>query len=140
VQLDLGTSLFDQLVVTELFGAGDIARVRRTQLQQRRDALAGAIRDKLPGWRFRLPEGGLALWLQLPHGSATQLAADVEPAGVSLAPGPVFSVEGGSDSWLRIPYAKPEEQLVQAVGRIAAVWSAAAQQPMRRRHAHVLIA
>ena len=140
VQLDLGTSLFDQLVVTELFGAGDIARVRRTQLQQRRDALAGAIRDKLPGWRFRLPEGGLALWLQLPHGSATQLAAEVEPAGVSLAPGPVFSVEGGSDSWLRIPYAKPEEQLVQAVERIAAVWPAAAQQPMRRRHAHVLIA
>ena len=140
VQLDLGTSLFDQLVVTELLGSDDVAKARRTQLLQRRDALAGAIRDKLPDWRFRLPDGGLTLWLQLPHGSATQLAADVEPFGVHLAPGPVFSVEGGADNWLRIPFAKPEERLVQAVERIAAVWSALPAQPAKRRRAGLLIA
>ena len=140
VQIDLGTSLFDQLVVAELMAASDIATVRRTQLRQRRDALAGALREHLPGWRFRLPEGGLTLWLQLPHGSATQLAADVEPAGVHLAPGPVFSVEGGLDNWLRLPYAKPEEQLVQAVERIANAWSAASPRSAHRRRSQPLIA
>ncbi|MEJ1098746.1 MULTISPECIES: PLP-dependent aminotransferase family protein [unclassified Pseudoxanthomonas] len=123
VQIDLGSSLFDQLVIAELLGATDILAVRREQLRQRRDALAGALTEHLPSWRFRLPGGGLTLWVQLPHGSATRLAADVERAGVYLAPGPVFSVEGGSDTRLRIPYAKPEEQLVEAVRRIANVWT-----------------
>lgn len=140
VQLDLGTSLFDQLVVAELMGTATIANTRRVQLRQRRDALAAALGEHLPDWRFRLPDGGLTLWLQLPHGSATQLAADVEPAGVHLAPGPVFSVEGGLDNWLRFPYARPEEQLVQAVERIAATWSAASPPPTRQRRSHPLIA
>ncbi|HSX60085.1 MAG TPA: PLP-dependent aminotransferase family protein [Tahibacter sp.] len=132
VQLDLGTSLFDQLVVSELLKTDDIAAARRAQLRQRRDALAAALREHVPDWRFRLPDGGLTLWLQLPHGSATQLAADVEPTGVHLAPGPVFSVEGGSDNWLRIPFARPEDQLVQAVERIAAVWSVPSRSRQRR--------
>ena len=141
VQLDLGTSLFDQLVVCELLDDTAIAALRRTQLRERRDALAHAIRTHLPTWRFRLPHGGLSLWLQLPHGSATRLAADVEPAGVHLAPGPVFSVEGGMDHWLRIPYAKPEDQLLQAIERIAAASPAAPVEHLRRRRSsHPLIA
>jgi DNA-binding transcriptional MocR family regulator len=133
VQIDLGSSLFDQLVIAELLGAADILAVRREQLRQRRDALAGALAEHLPSWRFRLPGGGLTLWVQLPHGSATRLAADVERAGVYLAPGPVFSVEGGADARLRIPYAKPEEQLVQAVRRIAEVWTEVPLGPRSRR-------
>lgn len=140
VQFDLGTSLFDQLVVSELLITPGIADTRRTQLRERRDALVTAIREKLPGWRFRQPDGGLTLWLQLPHGSATQLAADAAPAGVGLAPGPVFSVEGGADHWLRIPYARPEDQLVQAVERIASVWSIAATPVARSRRTPMLIA
>ena len=141
VQIDLGTSLFDQLVVAELLANPDIATLRRAQLAQRRDALVGAIRERLPGWRFRVPAGGLTLWLQLPHGSATRLAAELEPEGVHLAPGPVFSVEGGADNWLRLPYAKPEEHLLQAVERIAAAMPAVPAESLRRRRSqHMLIA
>ncbi len=123
VQLDLGSSLFDQLVVAEILGADGILATRRAQLRQQRDALAQALREHLPAWRFRLPDGGLTLWVRMPHGSATQLAAAAERKGVYLAPGPVFSVEGGADHWLRIPYAKPADALVQAVRVIAAAWS-----------------
>lgn len=139
VQIDLGSSLFDQLVVAELFDAADILAARREQLRQRRDALAQALGERLPGWRFRLPGGGLTLWVQMPHGSATRLAAEVERAGVYLAPGPVFSVEGGSDAWLRIPYAKPEEQLLEAVRRIADAWPAAPSEPRNRRESSKLL-
>jgi DNA-binding transcriptional MocR family regulator len=135
VQLDLGSSLFDQLVVTELLADAHIADLRRAQLRQRRDALAQAMREHLPHWRFRLPEGGLTLWLQLPHGSATRLAADAESTGLHLAPGPVFSVEGGSDNWLRLPYAKPQEQLLQAVERMAALAPAMPSDAGKRRQA-----
>lgn len=139
VQFDLGSSLFDQLVVAELLDDAAIAELRRAQLRSRRDALAQAIRTRLPGWRFRLPDGGLTLWLQLPYGSATQLAAQAEGVGLQLAPGPVFSVEGGSDQWLRLPYARPEEELVQAVERMARIWSAHARGSAPRADAARLL-
>ena len=133
VQMDLGSSLFDQLVVTEMLDADGVLATRRDQLRQRRDAVAQALREYVPDWRFRLPEGGLTLWVRMPHGSATALAADVERKGVYLAPGPVFSVEGGSDQWLRIPYAKPEETLVQAVRVMAGAWNANPREARQHR-------
>ena len=139
VQIDLGTSLFDQLVVAELMGNADILPSRRDELRGRRDALARALREQLPDWQFRLPEGGLTLWVRMSHGSATGLTAGLEPAGVHLAPGPVFSVEGGADDWLRIPYAKPEEQLTQAVDRIAKAWTSASLEPRHRRDSSKLL-
>ena len=100
-----------------------------------------ALREHLPDLRFRLPDGGLTLWVRMPHGSATQLAADMERQGIYLAPGPVFSVEGGADTWLRIPYAKPEEQLVQAVRAMAATWSVRPQDAgVQQRRTKRLIA
>lgn len=139
VQLDLGGSLFDQLVVAELMAMPDILSARRAQLRQRRDVLAQAMREHLPEWRFRLPEGGLTIWMRMPHGSATQLAAQIEQAGVHLAPGPVFSVEGGADDWLRIPFAKPEDELAQAVHRIAQAWRASTPGARGRREARSLL-
>jgi len=141
VQMDLGTSLFDQLVAAELLGAPSVLEFRLEQLRQRRDALARALREHLPDWRFRLPEGGLTMWVQLPHGSATRLASNAERTGVHVAPGPVFSVEGGSDAWLRIPYAKPEEQLLQAVRHLASSWPESALGPgNQHRSSELLIA
>lgn len=141
LQLDLGTALFDQLVVTELLQDPALLDARRTQLRQRRDALAAAITEHLPDWRFRLPQGGMTLWLQLPHGtSATQFASRLEAAGVHVPPGPMFSVEGGGDQWLRIPYVRPEEALREAVRRIAEVWSKAPVRPsVHREGARVVI-
>lgn len=133
VQFDLGSSLFDQLVVAELLAQPDILARRREQLRQRRDALVDALREHLPDWRFRVPAGGLTLWVQLPHGSATRLCAEMERNGIHLAPGPVFSVEGGTDGWLRIPYAKSEEELVRAVREVAKAW-AVAPRDMPGRH------
>lgn len=139
VHMDLGTSLFDQLVVAQLLGSAEVMTQRRQHLRERRDALAGALREQLPGWQFRLPDGGLALWVKLPHGSATRLSADLERAGVYLAPGPVFAVEGGADSWLRIPYTKAEDQLVLAVGRIADAWDASTDAPQGGREAPMVL-
>ncbi|MBD9367729.1 PLP-dependent aminotransferase family protein [Xanthomonas sp. XNM01] len=133
VQLDLGSSLFDQLVVNELLAADEVFATRRDQVRAQRDALAQALRDHLPAWRFRLPDGGLTLWVQLPHGSATRLCRMLERSGVHLAPGPVFGVEGGLDTWLRIPYAKPAAQLVEAVQQMARAWAALPREPGRRR-------
>jgi len=41
----------------------------------------------------------------------------------------VFGVEGGLDHWLRLPYAKPEDQLVDAVRQLARAWAKVADEP-----------
>lgn len=135
VQFDLGTPVLDQLIAVELLNEDGVIATRREQLRQRRDALAQAIKQRLPDWRFRLPEGGLTLWLRLPHGSATQLAANLQAAGVHVAPGPMFSVDGGADNWLRIAYVRPEEELIEAVERIARVWSTMPAESSSRQDA-----
>ncbi len=140
VQVDLGTSLFDQLVATELIGVHGLREVRREQLRSQRDALVEAVRAELPDWQFRLPQGGLALWLHMPQGSASRLAAEAERVGVYLSPGPAFTVEGGLDSWLRVPFAKPEADLVEAVRRIAELWRESVPSGPTRDAARVLIA
>lgn len=123
LQHDLGSSLFDQIVVTELLSSPEILAERLGQLRERRDALARALENYLPKWRFRLPKGGLTLWVQLPYGSATRLSSNIEHCGVHVAPGPSFSVDGGSDAWIRIPFAKPETELIEAIKRIAERWT-----------------
>jgi DNA-binding transcriptional MocR family regulator len=140
VHVDLGTSLFDQLVATELMGAEGLREVRRERLRSQRDALAAALHAELPDWQFRLPEGGLALWLHLPDGSASRLASEAERVGVYLSPGPAFAVEGGLDSWLRIPFAKSETELVEGVRRMAEVWHETAGGRPRNEASRVLIA
>jgi DNA-binding transcriptional MocR family regulator len=139
VQLDLGTSLFDQLVVSELLGSTEVRDARREQLRAQRDALVAAVREHLPSWSFRIPEGGMVLWLRMPEGSSTRLASEAERVGVHLVPGPAFTVEGGLDSWVRIPFAKPEVELTEAAHRIAEVWRESASASAPRGTSRVLI-
>lgn len=141
VQIDLGSSLFDQLVVAELLRSHpDGMAGRREHLRAQRDALVDALREHLPEWRFRVPTGGLALWVQLHSGSATRLSAAAEKLGVVTAPGPLFTVEGGADSWLRLPFTRPLPDLESAVLKLAEAAPAAEEPEDRHGRARILIA
>ena len=102
----------------------------RTRLREQRDCLVAAIRDALPDWSFRVPEGGLSLWIELPgpgRGLGIALADAAERRGVIIAPGPVFAPDGGLDRFVRIPYTRREEELRLAVERIAQAWDEVAE-------------
>ena len=123
VGLDLGAPVMEQLVLVRLLeDAGAILAAHRARLREQRDALAAAIADLLPEWRFRLPTGGLALWCELPAPVGTALAAEAERLGVIVAPGPVFAAEGGLDRFVRIPWTRPADELEEAVRRLAVAW------------------
>jgi DNA-binding transcriptional MocR family regulator len=127
VALDLGSPVFEQLVAARLLARGDeLGAAHRDRLRHQRDVLAAAVRKRLPGWRFRLPSGGLSLWCELPSGGrgvgALALVAEAEQHGVALSPGPVFAVDGGLDRFVRIPYTRPEDELRDAVDRLAEAW------------------
>ena len=94
---------------------------------------AGELRTELPDWRFRLPRGGLSLWCELPPtravgAGATALVLEAERRGVVVSPGPVFSVDGGLDSFVRVPFTRPADELRSAVGRLAEAWSAVSER------------
>jgi DNA-binding transcriptional MocR family regulator len=127
VSLDLGSPVFEQLVAARLLARREeLWAGHRRQLREQRDALVTAMGERLPEWSFRLPAGGLSLWCELPPGpldaGATALVAEAERRGVAVSPGPVFAVDGGLDRFVRIPYARPEPELRDAVDRLAEAW------------------
>ncbi len=123
IGMDLGAPVFEQLVLADLMDrAEEVLPVHRERLLHGRDALVAAVREHLPEWRFRVPDGGLALWCELPAPLGTTTTVEAERRGVVVAPGPVFAVEGGLDRHVRIPWTASPETLVEAVRRLAAAW------------------
>jgi len=83
--------------------------------RKRRDIMISAIRRYLPaGVRFDPPQGGLFIWLQLPHGlTSEELLPLAWEEGVDFAPGNPFFPDGiQGNSWLRLNF------VAQAPGQI----------------------
>jgi DNA-binding transcriptional MocR family regulator len=145
VALDLGSPVFEQLVATRLLEQGDRHwQEQRVRLREQRSVLVDALGQRLPEWRFRVPAGGLSLWCELPDAGvgALALTSETERRGVVVSPGPVFAVGGGLDSFVRIPYTRPAEELDDAVDRIADAWTAvtAGSAGLGERRTRVMVA
>jgi DNA-binding transcriptional MocR family regulator len=130
--VDLSSPVVEQLMAAELLAdPGAVLRPHRAALRARRDALAAALRASLPDWSFELPRGGLSLWIELDAPRSSALAAVASRHGVRLAAGPRFGVDGAFERFLRLPFALPEPQLIDAVERIAIAWRAVAADRAR---------
>ncbi len=120
VGVDMSSPVLDQLVAARLTRHADaVVAARRTLLREQRDALVAALRTELPEWRFRIPSGGVTLWVELDAPVSGALSQAAEAYGVRLAPGPRFGVDGTMERFLRLPYTLPAPQLIDAVSRIA---------------------
>ena len=121
--LDLASPLLTQAIAVRLVEEIDRARrLRRLQLKPRRDLLAALLHEHLPEWKFRLPAGGLFLWVQLPRGDARELAQVALRHGVIVLPGPHASAVGRYENHLRLPYLAEPGVLRTGVKRLAAAW------------------
>lgn len=117
--VDLGSPVFEQLVLAELLDDGGAALAhRREEALALRDALTGALNWYCPDWTFTVPQGGLSLWCRLPEPMSTRLAVAAASHGVQVAPGSRFGVHGGLERWLRLPYSLPADRLFEAVRRL----------------------
>ena len=133
VSLDLGAPVLEQLVLVRLLAdPGEVLAANRARVREQRDALVAAVRASLPEWSFHTPAGGLALWCRLPGPYGTAVAAEAELRGTIVAPGPVFAVEGGLDTFLRIPYVRSPDEMREAVRRLAAAWAVVRERPASR--------
>ena len=120
---DLGSPLLTQAIAVRLLAAIDQIRLlRRQQLKPRRDLLAGLLREFLPDWKFRLPAGGLFLWVKLPAGDAREFAQVALRHGTLILPGPAMSAAEQHASFIRLPFLAEDEMLRTGVRRLSAAW------------------
>ena len=120
----ISPSMVDAAIVHEFCVSGAIDRsIERVRdaLEQRVDALAGALHDQLPGASFVKPDGGYFLWVKLPDGvdPAALLKAAAERK-LALVSGDDFVLDGGSGA-VRLAFSgvTPEE-IREGVTRLAA--------------------
>ena len=140
--LDLGAPVLEQLTLARLLEHGPVLPGHRERLREQRDRLVREVAERLPEWRFQVPGGGLALWVELPTARGSALAAAAEQHGVIVAPGPVFAAEGGLDRYVRIPWTRRPDELAVAVERLALAWAEVRDAPAARvrRGTRVMVA
>lgn len=122
--VDMGSPIVEQIAATILLQDPEpMLAERRRVIREQRDHLAAMIADRLPQWRFQLPDGGLSAWAEMPSPVATALAAAAYRLGVRIAPGNRFGVDGGFERFIRLPYALPAATLSQVCECLAQAWS-----------------
>ncbi|MEU4701301.1 PLP-dependent aminotransferase family protein [Nonomuraea dietziae] len=122
VATDMGGSVLDQLVALVLLGrAGELLPSRLEQLREQRAALVAALGEHVPQWSWRVPAGGLSLWVDLGEPVASALAERALDYGVRIEGGAYFAADPGVfEQRLRIPYTVSADVLGEAVRRLAA--------------------
>ncbi|WP_338694476.1 PLP-dependent aminotransferase family protein [Streptomyces sp. Q6] len=138
VATDMGGSVVDQLLALTLLTDTDrLPAERLTTLREGRAALTEALTRHVPHWSWRLPPGGLSLWVDLGGPHASELAERGLEHGVRVEGGGYFATDPGLfEHRLRLPYTLPAQTLTEAVQRLARAESGDASTPpsARRRH------
>ena len=103
----LTTPVLPQLALARFLGSGDYDRhLRRIKplYQQRRDVVRGLIKHYFPDdTRTTCPKGGLLLWVELPQSvNAQELSREALANGISIAPGPMFTVACKYKNYIRL--------------------------------------
>lgn len=141
---DLSGSIPSQAVAIRVLArAQEIATLRRRQIRTRLAHASRLLADRLPGWTWREPQGGLSIWIRMPAGDASELATIALRHGVAIIPGTVCSPEDRWSDHLRLPFAATGDTMDAAIQRIASAWSEYAEyvpeRPSRRAGVNVLV-
>jgi DNA-binding transcriptional MocR family regulator len=98
----------------------------RQSLSEALGAMTNAVMAYFPaGCRITRPQGGYMLWVEMPESIDTlQLHRLALTEGISIAPGPLFSVRGRYKNFLRLNYghfdAKSTVNALRKLGRLSA--------------------
>jgi DNA-binding transcriptional MocR family regulator len=122
---DLGTPEFEQAIATGLLARfDDVVAQRSALLRAGRDAVFRALSAQLPTWDIPVTQGGVSLWIELGAPLSSALVMEARSRGVLLSAGPRFSVDGGHERHLRVPFTSPPDEMSRAAGVLAEAWAA----------------
>jgi 2-aminoadipate transaminase len=122
----ISPNMVAQSIVNEFCRGGELERSIETvknALHQRRDTLATALERDLPDAKFRPPEGGYFMWVELPESTDVDaLFGAAKDAGVVFVKGTDFLLEGGQNT-LRLAFSGvTTDQVDEGVSRLAAAY------------------
>ncbi|WP_049570529.1 PLP-dependent aminotransferase family protein [Streptomyces sp. SBT349] len=119
---DLGSPVLEQLALCWLLTSGGWARAldqRRAEIGDNRADVVAALREHVPDWEFAVPRGGITLWVRTGGLSGSRVAEAGERAGVRVASGPRFGLDGAFEGYVRVPFIVSGPVAVEAAGRLA---------------------
>jgi len=120
------SGLLQQLTLADFLASGDYGRhlkSLRPVLRRNMERMSALIGETFPAeTRTSRPAGGSVLWLELPGDvSAERLFDDAIDAGISIAPGNIFSPSPIYTNFIRLsfghPWAQQTEDAVRWLGR-----------------------
>ncbi|MBI2897966.1 MAG: PLP-dependent aminotransferase family protein [Deltaproteobacteria bacterium] len=123
----VGCPTLPQMAITEFLRSGGYdhhLRTMRRRLAAQVATFADAVYDGFPeGTRISRPAGGFVLWVELPGGaSALHLQERALERGISIAPGPIFSVRERFASFIRLncgyPWSEPIDRAIRTLGQL----------------------
>jgi DNA-binding transcriptional MocR family regulator len=120
---NIATATLPQLALAEFLSGSSYERhLRRVRRIYARNvaAMAHAIATWFPpGTRVTRPTGGFVLWVELPpHVDSLALYERALKAGISVAPGPVFSAKQGYRNCIRLNAARFNDQVERAIATL----------------------
>jgi len=106
------SGLLQQMTLTDFLASGNYARHLKTLrpvLRRNAERMSAMIADHFPAeTRSSKPVGGSVLWLELPSNvSAEELFNDAIEAGISIAPGQIFSPSNRYTNFVRLGFGHP---------------------------------
>lgn len=119
----LASSRYLQQGVAAFMEEGELSahlRRRRKVLREQRDRLLASLHAWPVPVRVTVPQGGLAVWLELPTTIDTLAAyRKALDAGVVITPGPLFSASGKYGNYLRVSFSYPwDERRIHALNQL----------------------
>lgn len=124
---DLHTNTFAQYVIYEFARDGaleEYIEVIKKAYKTRRDLMIKTLAANFDdGTTWTEPDGGLFLWVKLPHGvSASELLPEALKAGIAYVPGKYFYSQKPDDTTLRLNFCNAtEENIIEGIRRLASV-------------------
>ena len=113
------SGLLQQLTLAEFMASGDYGRHLKSLkpvLKRNSERMMALVSEHVPEkTRTSRPVGGSVLWLELPKGiDAERLFDDAIQAGISIAPGQIFSPCACYTNFIRLSYGHPWTEKTEA--------------------------
>jgi DNA-binding transcriptional MocR family regulator len=106
-------------------------KARRRESSARLDLLTRLLKQHLPEWSWRRPDGGLLLWARMPSGDANELAPIAQRHGVAIVAGSAYSPEHHFADRVRLPFVADPAAMTEAILRLGRAWQE--YQPVPRQ-------
>ncbi|MDB5612452.1 MAG: GntR family transcriptional regulator [Devosia sp.] len=114
---DLHTATTNQMVMHHVAAACYDAQVARTRVvyKARRDAMLAALeRYAPPGLKWKKPDGGMFIWLELPdHLDADLLLPQALRQDIAFVPGSAFHADGSGHNTMRLSFSLCDEAQIE---------------------------